>query len=38
MICEKCNKKLVYLRDVVDDPFMYCPMCNRLWAEVKNGT
>jgi len=35
MICEKCNKKLVYLKDVVDDPFMYCPVCFQVWAEMK---
>ena len=33
MICEKCIKKLQYVRDVVGDPFMYCPMCNRVWVE-----
>jgi predicted nucleic acid-binding Zn ribbon protein len=37
MICDKCNKKLKYVRDVVDDPFMFCPGCLKVWAEVKNG-
>jgi len=33
MICEKCNKKLQYVRDVVGDPFMYCPDCCQVWVE-----
>jgi len=33
MICEKCNKKLAYVKDVVGDPFMYCPTCLRVWVE-----
>ena len=37
MICEKCNKKLAYVRDVVDDPFMYCPVCSRVWVESKSN-
>jgi len=35
MICEECNKKLLYLKDVVDDPFMYCTNCLRVWVEMK---
>jgi uncharacterized C2H2 Zn-finger protein len=34
MICEKCNKKLKYVRDVVGDPFMYCPTCSQVFAEL----
>jgi len=34
MICEKCNKKLAYVRDVVGDPFMYCPDCCQVWVEM----
>jgi len=34
MICEKCNKKLMYVRDVVGDPFMYCPDCRSVWVEM----
>ena len=36
MICEKCNKKLQYVRDVVGDPFMYCPDCCQVWVERVN--
>ena len=36
MICEKCNKQLVYLRDVVGDPFMYCPECLQVWVETQD--
>jgi len=38
MICEKCNKKLMHVKDVVGDPFMYCPDCCQVWVErVING-
>ena len=33
MICEKCNKKLMYVRDSWDDPFLYCPDCCQVWVE-----
>ena len=36
MICDKCNKKLQYVRDVVGDPFMYCPDCCQVWVERVN--
>ena len=33
MICEKCNKKLRYVKDVVGDPFMYCTECRGVWIQ-----
>jgi Zn-finger nucleic acid-binding protein len=33
MICDKCNKKLRHVKDVVGDPFMYCTECRRVWVE-----
>jgi len=37
MICEKCNKKLAYVKDVVGDPFMYCPDCRQVWVDTQYG-
>ena len=37
MICDKCQKQLKYARDVVDDPFMYCPTCLCVYIEKEYG-
>jgi len=33
MICEKCNKKLRHVKDVVGDPFMYCTECRGVYID-----